>query len=147
MGSGSACMARTGTSRSCHSGPARQGARRHVVGKPDAVGGSVAGVAGRLHGRSVHRQDSGLPRVFVLLRDVRSVLLHLGEAGSVHITPWADRGQSIDAEYVGIWELPVLGAAPAPTAALIRPDGYAAWVGDLTQFGLADTVATWFCPP
>ena len=47
MGSGSACMERTGTSRSCPSGPARQVAGRHVVGQPDAVGGLVEGVAGR----------------------------------------------------------------------------------------------------
>lgn len=52
-------MERTGTSRSCPSGPARQVAGRHVVGQPDAVGGLVESVAGRVHGRSVHRQDDG----------------------------------------------------------------------------------------
>ena len=52
-------MERTGTSRSCPSGPARQVAGRHVVGQPDAVGGLVEGVAGRVHGRGVHRQDDG----------------------------------------------------------------------------------------
>ena len=52
-------MGRTGTSRSCPSGPARQVAGRHVVGQPDAVGGLVEGVAGRVHGRGVHRQDDG----------------------------------------------------------------------------------------
>jgi len=30
-----------------------------VVGQPDAVGGLVENVAGRVHGRSVHRQDDG----------------------------------------------------------------------------------------
>jgi hypothetical protein len=30
-----------------------------VVGQPDAVGGLVEGVAGRAHGRGVHRQDDG----------------------------------------------------------------------------------------
>src|SRR5215218_2167378 len=60
MGSGSACMGRTGTSRSCPSRPpARQVAGRHVVGQPDAVGGLIEGVAGRVHGRGVHRQDDG----------------------------------------------------------------------------------------
>src|SRR6202790_5816539 len=29
-------------------------------------------------------------------------------------------------------------------AVLIRPDGYVAWVGDLTQRGLADVLTTWF---
>ena len=67
-------------------------------------------------------------------------------AGS-DITPWADRVQSIDAKYVGTWELPALGAVTAPTAVLIRPDGYVAWVGDLTQLGLADALTTWFGAP
>ena len=30
-----------------------------MVGQPDAVGGLVEGVAGRVHGRGVHRQDDG----------------------------------------------------------------------------------------
>ena len=74
-------------------------------------------------------------RVFTLLHDARPVLLNLGEPGGFDITPWADRVQLIDAEYVGAWELPVLGAVTAPTAVLIRPDGYVAWVGDRTQLG------------
>ena len=90
---------------------------------------------------------NGPPRVFTLLHDARPVLLNLGEPGGFDITPWADRVQLIDARYVGIWELPVLGAVTAPTAVLIRPDGYVAWVGDLTQLGLADPLTTWFGPP
>ncbi|MEK6327322.1 MAG: FAD-dependent monooxygenase [Actinomycetota bacterium] len=86
-------------------------------------------------------------RVFTLLHDARPVLLNLGEPGGFDITPWADRVQLIDAEYVGPWELPALGAVTAPTAALIRPDGYVAWVGDLTQLGLAEALTTWFGPP
>jgi hypothetical protein len=30
---------------------------------------------------------------------------------------------------------------------LIRPDGYVAWVGDLSQLGLADALTTWFGEP
>jgi hypothetical protein len=30
---------------------------------------------------------------------------------------------------------------------LIRPDGYVAWVGDLTDPGLAHALTTWFGPP
>jgi hypothetical protein len=75
------------------------------------------------------------------------VLLNLGEPGGLDITPWADRVQLIDAEYVGLWELPVLGAVTAPTAVLIRPDGYVAWVGEDTHPGLADALTTWFGPP
>ena len=76
------------------------------------------------------------------------MLLNLGEPGGFDITPWADRVQLTDAEYLGAWELPVLGAVVAPTAVLIRPDGYVAWVGDhLTHAGLPDALTTWFGPP
>ncbi len=90
---------------------------------------------------------NGPLRVFTLLHHARPVLLNLGEPGDFDITPWADRVQLIDAKYVGTWELPALGAVTAPTAVLIRPDGHVAWVGDLTQLGLADALTTWFGPP
>jgi Aromatic-ring hydroxylase, C-terminal len=86
-------------------------------------------------------------RVFTLLRDARPVLLNLGEPGGFDIGPWADRVRSIDAEYVATWELPALGAVTAPTAVLIRPDGYVAWVGERSQLGLADALTTWFGAP
>jgi len=90
---------------------------------------------------------AGPLRVFELLHDAKPVLLNLGEPDSFDITPWADRVQLIDAEYVGLWELPVLGAVTAPTAVLIRPDGYVAWVGDGTDTGLRDALTTWFGTP
>jgi 2-polyprenyl-6-methoxyphenol hydroxylase-like FAD-dependent oxidoreductase len=90
---------------------------------------------------------NGPLRVFTLLHRARPVLLNLGEPEAFDITPWADRVQSIDARYEGTWELPALGAVTAPTAVLIRPDGYVAWVGDRTERGLADALATWFGPP
>jgi 2-polyprenyl-6-methoxyphenol hydroxylase-like FAD-dependent oxidoreductase len=90
---------------------------------------------------------NGPRRVFTLLHDARPVLLNLGDPGGFDITPWADRVQLIDAEYVGEWELPVLGEVTAPTAVLIRPDGYVAWVGERTRLGLADALTTWFGPP
>ena len=86
-------------------------------------------------------------RVFALLHNGRPVLLNLGEPGGLDITPWADRVQLIDAKYSGTWELPAIGAAAAPAAVLIRPDGYVAWVGDLTRLGLGDALTTWFGPP
>jgi hypothetical protein len=86
-------------------------------------------------------------RVFELLHDARPVLLNLGEPGDFDLAPWADRVQRIDASYTGEWELPVLGVVSAPTAVLVRPDGYVAWVGDRTDVGLADALATWFGPP
>ena len=93
-------------------------------------------------------QTAGGPtRVFTLLHDARPVLLNLGEPGGFDITPWADRVQLIDAEYVGEWELPVIGTVTGPAAVLIRPDGYVAWVGDLTDAGLPDALTTWFGAP
>jgi 2-polyprenyl-6-methoxyphenol hydroxylase-like FAD-dependent oxidoreductase len=90
---------------------------------------------------------NGPLRVFTLLHDARPVLLNLDEPGGFDIAPWADRVQLVDAEYAGAWELPVLGAVTAPAAVLIRPDGYVAWVGELTQPGLVDALTTWFGPP
>ena len=90
---------------------------------------------------------NGPLRVFTLLHDARPVLLNLGEPGSFDITPWADRVRLIDAEYVGKWELPVFSGVTAPTAVLIRPDGYVAWVGDDTELGLPDALSTWFGAP
>ena len=86
-------------------------------------------------------------RVFSLLHDARPVLLNFGEPGGFDITPWADRVQLIDAEYDGSWELPAIGSVTAPTAVLIRPDGYVAWVGDQSQVGLVEALTTWFGPP
>jgi 3-(3-hydroxy-phenyl)propionate hydroxylase len=91
--------------------------------------------------------ENGPLRVFSLLHAARPVLLNLGEPGAFDIPPWADRVQLVDAKYVGPWELPALGPVTAPTAVLVRPDGYVAWVGDQTQPGLADALTTWFGPP
>ncbi len=90
---------------------------------------------------------SGPLRVFALLHAARPVLLNFGEPGGFAIAPWADRVQSIDAQYDGPWELPALGTVPAPTVVVLRPDGYVAWVGDRTQPGLADALTAWFGPP
>ena len=90
---------------------------------------------------------NGPLRVYTLLHEARPALLNLGAPGGFDLTPWADRVPVIDATYDGPWELPALGAVPAPTAVLIRPDGYVAWVGDATQAGLTDALAAWFGPP
>jgi 2-polyprenyl-6-methoxyphenol hydroxylase-like FAD-dependent oxidoreductase len=91
--------------------------------------------------------DSGPIRLFNLLHDARPLLLNLGEAGSFDNPRWTERVRVIDARYRGVWELPVLGAVAAPTAVLIRPDGYVAWVGDLAQPDLAGTLTRWFGSP
>ena len=89
----------------------------------------------------------GPMRVFTLLQNARPLLLNLGAPGSFDITPWSDRIKFVCATYDGPWELPALGLVSAPTAMLIRPDGYVAWVGDRTQPDLTDALTAWFGPP
>jgi 2-polyprenyl-6-methoxyphenol hydroxylase-like FAD-dependent oxidoreductase len=91
--------------------------------------------------------SNGPVRAITLLHKARPVWLDLGDPGDLDITPWADRVQLVEARCYGPWELPALGTVAAPTAVLIRPDGYVAWVGDGTQLGLADALTTWFGPP
>ena len=109
------------------------------------------GVGHPLLGRRIPDLDlvtaAGPLRVFTLLHGARPMLLNLGDRGALDITPWTDRVQLIDAAYDGVWELPVLGTVNAPTAILIRPDGYVAWVGDRSQLGLPDALTAWFGPP
>jgi hypothetical protein len=91
--------------------------------------------------------STGSQSVSRLLHDARPVLLNLGEPGSLDITRWAGRVRLVDAKYGGAWELPVVGAVDAPSAVLIRPDGYVAWVGSGTDEGLLDAATHWFGPP
>jgi 3-(3-hydroxy-phenyl)propionate hydroxylase len=86
-------------------------------------------------------------RVFTLLQDARPVLLDLGQAGGIDLATFEDRVQVVHATYRGPWELPVVGEVRAPSAVLVRPDGYVAWVGEQDHHGLADALATWFGPP
>jgi 3-(3-hydroxy-phenyl)propionate hydroxylase len=88
----------------------------------------------------------GPMRVFTLLQNARPLLLNFGAPGSFDITPWSDRIKLVYAKYNGPWELPALGLVSAPTAVLIRPDGYVAWVGDRTQPDLTDALTAWFGP-
>jgi hypothetical protein len=79
-----------------------------------------------------------------LLHDARGLLLNFGEQGRFEITAWADRVRLANAQHEGPWELPVLGEIAAPDAVLIRPDGYVAWAGDITDPGLPLALASWF---
>lgn len=97
----------------------------------------------RMPDLDLHTAD-GPTRVFTLLHDARPVLLNLGASGGFDISPWANRVRLIDARHDGVWELPVLGKIAAPPAVLIRPDGYVAWAGDLSDPELPRALATWF---
>ncbi|HEX8102042.1 MAG TPA: FAD-dependent monooxygenase [Solirubrobacteraceae bacterium] len=81
-------------------------------------------------------------RVFTLLHDARGVLLDLG--GGLDLPAWADRVELVRATFAGTLELPVLGRVATPTAVLVRPDGYVAWVGEGTADGLTDALRKWF---
>jgi hypothetical protein len=97
----------------------------------------------RMPDLDLHTAD-GPTCVFTLLHDARPVLLNLGDPGGFDISPWTNRVRLVDGEHAGVWELPVLGEVAGPPAVLIRPDGYVAWVGDLTDPGLPHALATWF---
>ena len=97
----------------------------------------------RMPDLDVHTAD-GATRVFTLLHDARPVLLDLGAPGGFDLSPWSNRVRLVDATHAGVWELPVLGEVVAPAAVLIRPDGYVAWAGDLTDPELPRALTTWF---
>lgn len=88
--------------------------------------------------------DDGPRRVFTELHEARPVLVNFGEPSALNITPWAGRVRCVHGRYTGAWELPVVGVVAAPSAALIRPDGHVAWVGDGTDEGLHDALTRWF---
>ena len=91
--------------------------------------------------------SGGPRRVFTLLHDAQAVLINFGEPGALDLSAWGDRVRLVDAKYVGEWELPALGAVAGPDAALVRPDGYVAWVSDGSDADLSDALSTWLGPP
>jgi 2-polyprenyl-6-methoxyphenol hydroxylase-like FAD-dependent oxidoreductase len=88
--------------------------------------------------------SSGVARVYTLLHRARPLLINFGDVGGFDIAAWRDRVQLVDARYDGVWELPAIGVVSAPSAVLVRPDGYVAWVGDGTDSGLVDALTKWF---
>jgi hypothetical protein len=114
------------------------GPRRHLAGLVSGLDIHYdLGEGHPLLGRRMPDLDlRGGRRVFEFLHAARPVLLNFGEPGL--------RPEAVDAAYDGAWELPVLGVVDAPSAVLVRPDGYVAWVGDGTDAGLDDALTTWF---
>jgi hypothetical protein len=82
-------------------------------------------------------------RLVTLLHDAKALMLDLGGADAPDVTAWGDRITAVTAEYSGPWELPVVGPVRAPTALLVRPDGYVAWVGQDGDAGLREALTTW----
>ena len=91
--------------------------------------------------------SDGRLRMFTLLHDARPVLLNFAREPRSTLL----RGQIVFVRSTPIHRpLGVAGdrrGAPAPTAVLIRPDGYVAWVGEASQPGLVDALTTWFGAP
>jgi len=85
-------------------------------------------------------------RVFELLREARPVVINFGAPGRVHGAALGGRVRVIDATYDGKWELPAVGPVDAPTAVLIRPDGYVAAVGDSSPERFNHLLTTWLGP-
>jgi 3-(3-hydroxy-phenyl)propionate hydroxylase len=90
-------------------------------------------------------------RVLTLLNHARPVLLSFSDPGDLTsvTAPWAERIDTVSARSAADnWPVPGQQSVPVPSAILIRPDGYVAWVsdsdGDLA--GLRASLATW-CGP
>ncbi|MCF2573958.1 FAD-dependent monooxygenase [Brevibacterium sp. UCMA 11754] len=128
----------------------RYEARTEIVGTADAASGTddpssdVHPLVGRRMPDLDLHTPAGARRAFTLLHSARPVLLSLGDPSDIDITAWADRVDRVDARYYGVWDLPVIGEVSAPTAVLIRPDGYVAWVGQSSAAGLSEALGFWF---
>jgi 3-(3-hydroxy-phenyl)propionate hydroxylase len=142
----------------------RSAALRDVIGDVLAVDAARKHLAGLASGLALHYDmgkghpllgrrmpdveigtAEGPRRVFSLLHDAQPVLLNLGQPG-VFATASSDVNV-VDAIYDGPWDLPVVGMIPAPSAVLVRPDGYVAWVGEGNDTGLSEAIARWFGKP
>jgi 3-(3-hydroxy-phenyl)propionate hydroxylase len=132
-----------------------------LVGMAEArktIAGEMSGLAihydlGAGHpllGRRMPDLEVGTPdgpvRIHTLLHDARPLLVNIGRPGSIDIGPWADQVRTVEASYGGPWELPVIGTVAEPSAVLVRPDGYVAWVGQGSDDGLVDALTGWFGP-
>jgi 2-polyprenyl-6-methoxyphenol hydroxylase-like FAD-dependent oxidoreductase len=127
-------------------------ARDHLAGMVSGLGihyelGSDHPLVGRRMPDLDLATVDGPCRAFELLHGARPVLVVLGDRDPIDLGGWSERVQLVAATHDGPWELPVVGDVPAPSAVLVRPDGYVAWAGDADHTGLDAALATWFGRP
>lgn len=128
-----------------------EGPRRELAARMSGLGLRYdLGEGHPLRGRRMPDLDletaGGPVRAYSLLHAARPVLLDLSERGDIGLGAWAERVRRIKARYDGVWELPGIGAVEAPSAVLVRPDGYVAWVGAGDDAGLVEALTLWFGP-
>jgi 2-polyprenyl-6-methoxyphenol hydroxylase-like FAD-dependent oxidoreductase len=87
---------------------------------------------------------SGPTRLYTLLHQAQGIVLNFGQPWEFDTTAWSRRVTALDAQYSAGWQLPIFGEITAPTAVLVRPDGYVAWVGNGTTAGLEEALNKWF---
>jgi 2-polyprenyl-6-methoxyphenol hydroxylase-like FAD-dependent oxidoreductase len=91
---------------------------------------------------------NGAAPVYSLLHHAQPLLLNFAKWNSIAMGGWLDRVRLVQATCDdGDWELPVVGTVSAPTAVLVRPDGYVAWVGEGNDAGLSEALTMWFGQP
>lgn len=116
----------------------------HYESRADSGSGDAHPLVGRRVPDLDLHSPAGALRIYTLLHGGRPVLLNLGDPSGIDVTAWADQVERVDARYYGEWDLPAIGEVPAPTAVLIRPDGYVAWVGESSTMGLDQALTFWF---
>lgn len=80
--------------------------------------------------------SEGTARTYALLHDARALLVDLAGTGAAReAAPWSARLTVRESRYEGRWALPGIGEVSAPSAVLIRPDGYVAWASSSDATG------------